>query len=125
MPKQTRQETLDALKFELKFIELGGYDPSVRNPRAELHIFRDSPSCLNYASEVRTEPCSECFLMSFVPAEKRGESVPCHHIPLNARGDTVETLASSDDSFKLQEAMRSWLHQAISEMEGKQAAAKS
>jgi hypothetical protein len=124
MPNQTEQETLEALKFELKFIEFGGYDPSVRNPRKELHIFRDSPSCLNYAAEVRTEPCSECFLMSFLPPEKRGESVPCHHIPLNARGDTVETLAGSGDSLELREAMRSWLHQAIGQLEGKPAEPK-
>ena len=82
------RETLEKLRFELAFLELGGYHRSVRDPRHELAIFQESPVCPNYAAEDKTTPCEECFLMPFVPAEKAGESVPCHHIPLNAGGDT-------------------------------------
>lgn len=113
----------DSLKFELGFVELGGYYPSVREPRGEAVIFRESPSCLNYGSEVRTHPCSECFLIDFVPSEKRGESVPCHFIPLNERGDTVATLAGSGDAFKVQDALRAWLHKTIDELDAAPAAA--
>ena len=45
-----QQEVLDALKFELTFIERGGYEPSVREPRTTLSIFQDSPSCPNDAA---------------------------------------------------------------------------
>jgi hypothetical protein len=112
-----QRDVLGALKLELGFLELGGYQRSVREPRKELSIFKDSPSCLNYAAPVKTHPCEECFLMHFVPQDRRGESVPCHHIPLNDRGDTVDSLEGSGDDFKVQEAMRGWLRRTIEQME--------
>ena len=44
-----QRELLQTLKSELWFLEMRGYEPSVREPRKEVSIFRDSPSCLNYA----------------------------------------------------------------------------
>ncbi len=44
-----QREVLQALKSELWFLEMRGYEPSVREAHKELPIFRDSPSCLNYA----------------------------------------------------------------------------
>jgi hypothetical protein len=111
------QKLLDALKFELQFQEHGGYERSVREPRKELSVFQDSPSCLNYALTERKHPCSECFLIHFVPASKVGESIPCHHIPLNDRGDTLNDLQGYGRDFEVQEAMRGWLRKSIAEME--------
>jgi hypothetical protein len=112
-----QQEILDALKFELTFLERGGYEPSVREPRTALSIFQDSPSCPNYAATTKTHACSECFLIDFVPPEKRGEAVPCHHIPLNDGGDTVDSIAGSSVDFEVQRAMRGWLRKTIDAME--------
>jgi len=112
-----QQVLLDALKFELNFLEHGGYDRSVREPSKELSVFRESPSCLNYGSVERMHPCSECFLINFVPAEKRGESVPCHHIPLNDRGETLEALQGYGRDSRVQEAMHDWLRKTIAELE--------
>jgi hypothetical protein len=112
-----RQELLDALKFELHFLENGGYERSVREPRKELSVFQDSPSCLNFALPERKHPCSECFLIDLVPAEKRGESIPCHHIPLNDRGDTLESLQGYGRDFQVENAMRDWLKKTVAEME--------
>jgi len=112
-----QQELLDTLKFELRFLEYGGYERSVRDPRKELAVFRDSPSCLNYASVARTHPCSECFLMNFVPLQRRGASIPCHHIPLNDRGDTLEGLEGYGRDSQVQEALRGWLQTTIAKME--------
>ena len=116
--KDTQEhELLDALKFELNFHEHGGYDPSVREARRELATFRDSPSCLNFALEQRVHPCSECWLMDLVPAEKRGESVPCHHIRLNAQGDTVASLGGPGDAPEVHDAVCEWLRRTIHHME--------
>jgi hypothetical protein len=115
--KGNQQELLDALRFELHFLEHGGYERSVREPRRELSVFRDSPSCLNYALAEKKHPCSECFLINFVPAEKRGESIPCHHIPLNERGDTLESLQGYGRDFQVENAMRDWLKKTIAELE--------
>jgi hypothetical protein len=112
-----QQEVLDALKFELTFLERGGYEPSVREPRKELSIFQDSPSCPNYAAQTRTHSCVDCFLIDFVPSEKRGEAVPCHHIPLNDRGDTVSSLGGAGDDVEVQRATRGWLRATIDGIE--------
>jgi hypothetical protein len=112
-----QQEVLDALKFELTFLERGGYEPSVREPRKAFSIFQDSPSCPNYAATTKTHACAECFLIDFVPPEKRGEAVPCHHIPLNDGGDTVDSIAGSGDDFEVQRTMRGWLRKTIDAME--------
>jgi hypothetical protein len=116
-----QQDVLDALKFELGFLELGGYARSVREPRKELSIFQDSPTCPNYAAPTKTHLCEECFLIDFVPPERRGQAVPCHHIPLNDRGETVDSLEGSGDDFKVQRAMREWLRTTIEKMEKAQA----
>ncbi len=55
--------------------------------------------------------------MAFVPAEKRGESIPCHHIPLNERGDTVASLGGPGDAPETQEAVLDWLRRAIQQLE--------
>lgn len=111
------REILDTLKFELSFLEHGGYSRSVREPQREISIFRESLSCPNYASEVRTVPCTECFLMKFVAPGKEGESIPCHHIPLNERGETVASIDATGEDFEVQDAMRKWLRAKIAEME--------
>lgn len=108
---------LDALKFELRFLDHGGYERSVREPREELSVFQDSPSCLNYGSVAKTHPCSECFLIKFVPLNKQGASVPCHHIRLNDRGDTLASLEGYGRDFRVQEALRGWLEKTIAELE--------
>jgi len=146
MAQNQQQALLNALKLELEFCELGGYKP-VRGrlpPRASenepismshfgehtpvLHkepsMFRDSPSCLNYGLPVREHPCSECWLIDFVPAEKRGEAVPCHHIPLNERGDTVATLGGPGDAPDIQAAVLGWLRRTIQQVEGAPAKSK-
>jgi hypothetical protein len=112
-----QREVLQALKSELWFLEMRGYKPSVREPRKELSIFRDSPSCLNYALPVKEHSCGECWLMDFVPAEKWGEEIPCQHIPLNASGDTIAAMAERRDNLGAQEAQRDWLRRKIKEME--------
>ena len=140
MTKNQQQALLNALKLELEFCEGGGYKPlegrfparasendpismflfdeTKREMRKERSVFRDSPSCLNYGLPVREHPCSECWLIDFVPAEKRGEAVPCHHIPLNERGDTVATLGGAGDAPDVQEAVLDWLRSTIQQLEG-------
>jgi len=118
MAENRQQDLLDALKLELKFLERGGYESSVREPHKELSTFLNSPSCLNYELPAKEHPCSECWLIDFVPAEKRGEAIPCHHIPLNHRGDTVEALGGRGADPEVKAAMRDWLRRTILQLEG-------
>ena len=139
MAQNQQQALLNALKLELEFCELGGYEPvrgrlpartdrndpvsihfgdGIPESRKELSVFRDSPSCLNYGLPLGERPCSECWLIDFVPAERRGEAVPCHHIPLNERGDTVASLGGPGDAPDVQEAVLDWLRRTIQQFEG-------
>jgi hypothetical protein len=114
MAKDER-DVLELLKSELDFIEKGGYGRSVRTPWQATSPFRDSLSCVNYALPEKAHPCSECHLIDFVPADKRGEELPCHAIPLNAAGDTVESL--EDNQTKLEESLKEWMRAKIKEIE--------
>ena len=111
------RELLDILKFELAFLEQGGYGRSVRMPQKPSSIFQDSPSCLNFDDASRPHPCNECMLMQYVPEKLRTENVPCHHIPLDSRGRTVDDLAHNQ--AKLEDTMAAWLRRQIEVLEQK------
>ena len=107
----------ELLNFELGFIEAGGYGRSVRTPQKATRIFQDSLSCLNFADPERPHPCSQCLLIDYVPTELRSTDVPCHHIPLNAAGETIEQLEEKGNQERLEEAVKGWLRTTIGELE--------
>jgi hypothetical protein len=114
MAKDER-DILELLKTELDFIEKGGYGRSVRTPWQPTSSFRDSLTCVNYALPEKAHACTECHLIEFVPRDKQDEELPCHFIPLNATGDTVEQLDGNET--KLQEALKEWMREKIREIE--------
>ena len=116
MPKDER-DLLELLKMELDFVEKGGYGRSVRTPWKETSPFRDSLTCVNYALPENAHPCDECHLIDFVPAEKRDEMLPCHFIPLNESGDTVEDLEIAGNQMKMEEVLKQWMRRKIEEIE--------
>ena len=119
MSKDER-DVLELLKTELDFIEKGGYGRSVRTPWKPTSPFRGSLTCVNYALPEKTHPCSECHLIDFVPADKQSEELPCHAIPLNELGDTVESMEG--DQSKLEEALKAWMRRTINELEAQRSA---
>jgi hypothetical protein len=116
MTKDDR-DNLEILKDELNFIEQGGYGRSVRTPWQPKSTFQDSPICINYADSNHTRPCNECHLVDFVSSEHQGEEVPCHFIPLNETGETIEDLESQDNEAKLERKVKDWLRARIREIE--------
>ena len=116
MAKDER-DILELLKSELEFIEQGGYGRSVRTPWKETSPFRDSLTCVNYALPEKAHPCSECHLIDFVPPDRRSEDLPCHAIPLNAAGETVESLELENNQARLEEALKEWMRAKINEIE--------
>jgi len=117
-----KRDVLEVLKFELSFLEQGGYGRSVRTPWKATSAFQDSPSCINFNDPGRPHPCSECLLTDFVPTEAREENVPCHFIPLNRAGETVDSLERHAHQLELEEALRSWLRSTIARLESERAA---
>ncbi|MGA7189423.1 MAG: hypothetical protein WBY66_13065, partial [Candidatus Acidiferrales bacterium] len=81
--QKDERDLLDVLKFELEFLEKGGYGRSPRQAWRPQFIFEDSPTCMNYDCQESPEPCTHCVLMRLVPPEYRSAKTPCRHIPLN------------------------------------------
>lgn len=114
---QPDHELLDLLKFELKFLEDGGYGRSPHTPSRAQRVFEDSLSCPNYADPSRPLPCTECQLMRFVPDELRDQDSPCRLIPLTAKGETIDYFYRYGSQLELEEALAGWLRKQISQME--------
>jgi CO dehydrogenase/acetyl-CoA synthase gamma subunit (corrinoid Fe-S protein) len=115
-----KRDILDVLKFELNFLEQGGYGRSVRTPWKPTSIFQDSLSCINFNEPDRPHPCNECLLTDFVPSDLKSEDVPCHHIALNSDGETVNTLERQGTQIEMEEAVKQWLRATIERLEAEQ-----
>lgn len=111
------RDLMDVLKFELNFLEKGGYGRSPREPWRPQFIFEDSPTCMNYDCKENPAPCSDCVLMHWIPPESREEKIPCRHIPLGPSGETLDYLYRWGDQQEIEEAVRNWLRATIARLE--------
>jgi len=111
------RDVLEVLQAELDFIEKGGYGRSVQTPWKAKSPLQDSLTCINYTYVEKVHPCSECHLIDFVPSDRRSEEIPCHFIPLNESGETLEQLEAQDNQQNLEEALKAWLRAKIKEIE--------
>ena len=111
------REMLELLKFELKFVQDGGYGRSPRAPWRPTYVFEDSPSCPNLGDPARPHPCSECRLMKFVPPDLRSEGSPCRFIPLNEKGQTIDYFYRYGTQLEMEEALAGWLKSQIARIE--------
>ena len=112
-----KRDVLEVLKFELSFLEQGGYGRSVHTPWKATSTFQDSPSCINFNSSEETHPCSQCLLSDLVPADAQTEKIPCHHIPLNQVGQTVHSMERQNTQVELEDSLKSWLRASIVRIE--------
>jgi hypothetical protein len=107
------RDIVEILQQELSFIEQGGYGLSVRTPWLQKSMFQDSLTCLNYGYPYRAHPCSECHLLDFVAPENHSQMVPCHYIPLDDAGNTIEELEGEGNEARMQTLVRKWLRTQI------------
>jgi hypothetical protein len=110
------QIVLKLLKREREFLEQGGYERSPQRPWRAPYIFEESPSCANHADRTRQQRCEDCWLMQFVPRDLHTEQVPCRFVPLTADGITVDSLYRYGTSGEIEEVLRNWLCQHITEI---------
>ena len=109
------RDVLEVLKSELEYLRNGGYSEEASwTPR---FIFEDSPTCLNFGHRDEPTPCSGCALMDFVPAQHRSEKFPCRHIPLDAWGQTLDTLYRYSDQSEVEQTVSNWLQVTIQRLE--------
>jgi hypothetical protein len=115
--QKDERDLLEVLKFELEFLEKGGYGHSPREAWRPQYIFEDSPTCMNYDCKESPDPCSDCVLMQLVPPELRGEKIPCRHIPLNELGENLDSLYRFDEQHEVEEKVGNWLRATIARLE--------
>jgi hypothetical protein len=115
--QKDERDLLEVLKFELQFLEDGGYGRSPRIYLRPQYIFEDSLTCMNYDSKENPSPCSDCVLMQLVPPERRSEKIPCRHIPFNVSGETLDSLYRYSDQNETEETVGSWLRTTIQRLE--------
>lgn len=123
--QKDERDLLEVLRFELEFLEKGGYRPSPREPRKTGFIFEDSPTCMNYDSKDNPGPCNECVLMGLVPPENRRQTIPCRHIPLNAEGETLDSLYRHAEQRDLEDVYGKWLRATIAKLEEERSKVRS
>jgi len=122
--QKDERDLLGVLKFELQFLEDGGYTRSPRRPWRPQYIFEDSLTCMNYNSRENPGPCTDCVLMQLVPAECRSEKIPCRHIPLNECGETLDSLYRYNDQNQIEETVGTWLRASIQRLGEEQTATR-
>lgn len=111
---EDKRDVLEVLRTEFALVKLGVY--SLRSSWGPQFIFEDSPTCINCDPENRI-PCTACVLIQFVPPEHRSEKIACRHIPLNARGETLDSLYRYGNAQEIKETVGNWLCTTIDRLE--------
>jgi hypothetical protein len=118
---QDDRDILEILKFELSFLEDGGYGRSPQAPWRAPAIFEDSPICPNFCDPAGPHPCESCLLEQFVPEGQKKDKIPCRFIRLTEEGLTVEDLYRTGSQVEMEEALANWLRSQIQRIERERA----
>lgn len=111
------RDLLTVLKGELWFLEQGGYRHTARAAWRPHFIFQDSPTCLNFDPAQEPRPCSDCVLMQLVPDAPKAKKFPCRYIPLNDRGETIDSFYRSGTEEELEKNLGEWLRSTIQRLD--------
>ena len=114
---QDGRDVLEVLKFELSFLQDGGYGRSPHAPWRAPAVFEDSPICPNFCDPARPHPFESCLLEQFVPASHRTDAVPCRFIQLTKEGQSVEDFYRTGTQEDMEEALAGWLRAQIERIE--------
>jgi len=112
---EDRREILEVLRYELNFLEQGGYRRKVAEGNS-LSPFQESLSCLNFGEPLRPHACHECLLYDFVPSKAQTEEIPCHYIPLDPAGHTIASFLNENNPQDLERALKVWLRKTIAQL---------
>lgn len=128
---KAKHDALTTLKSELEFLDHGGYRTPIgrRQPLfcmetapnwTKPEFFEDSPSCPKERHDA-CDPKGGCVLMGFVPEGQQTATVPCRHIPLNEKGETIQSLETAGHRDRVEAELRSWLAKNIERLEARTA----
>jgi hypothetical protein len=119
--RKDERDLLEVLRLELRSLTTA-YRYSPKGPDRPWAIFRESPACFNYGCfdydcREHPSPCTDCVLIQFVPLERRLEAFPCRYIPLDASGETLDSLHGCHEETGVVERVRDWLQATIQRLE--------
>jgi hypothetical protein len=113
--KVDKQQVIETLRYELNFLEQGGYDHKVSGEGLP-SPFRTGFSCINFGDPLRRHACHECDLYEFVPENARTDDAPCHGIELEP-GLTIGNLLASGERQRMVTLLEKWLREMIARLE--------
>jgi hypothetical protein len=113
---QDNRDILEVLRFELSFLQDGGYGRSPQAAWRAPAIFEDSPICPNFCDPARPHPCESCLLEQFVPEGRRTEAIPCRFIQLT-ESQSVDDFYRTGTQADMEEALTVWLRAQIEKIE--------
>jgi hypothetical protein len=113
---QDNRDILEVLRFELSFLQDGGYGRSPKAAWRAPAVFEDSPICPNFCDPQRPHPCETCLLEQFVPEGRRTEAIPCRFIQLT-ESQSVDDFYRTGTQAEMEEALTVWLHAQIEKIE--------
>jgi hypothetical protein len=114
---QDNRDILEVLRFELSFLQDGGYGRSPKAAWRAPAVFEDSPICPNFCDPQRPHPCETCLLEQFVPEGRRTEAIPCRFIQLTEQGQSVDDFYRTGTQADMEEALTVWLRKQIEKIE--------
>lgn len=80
-------------------------------------FFRSGEICLAAHTQRKTTTCIGCALLDFVPAQAQSFPTPCHEIPLNEQGDTIDSLSQTADRATLKAEVLVWMERSLAQLE--------
>src|SRR5260370_42276023 len=112
-----KRELLRVLKNELEFLEKGGYGDFEKRSWRPAMFFEDSPSCPNRGVSEKLVPRSRCALLQLVPLAKRTNEIPCRDIPLNQKGENLQSLYETATRGGVELNSDRWMRTTIERIE--------
>ena len=110
-----QRDLLEVLELELEFLKSGGYR-KLSSWRPQF-IFEDSPTCLHFwksaGQATLFRMCPDAVGASGISSG----SVPCRHIPLNEKNETIQSLYQYGTAEELEAALGEWLMNMIQKLE--------
>ena len=111
----TQADLVTLLKYELLFLERGGYR-STRFPWRPALLLEDSPTCPRgtFGGKCLDKSCP---WLAFVALKHHGEATPCRHIVVGKHGETIDLLYRTATPEEYEESFRKWLVAGIDRLE--------
>lgn len=117
--RNSRQQTLAALRGELAFLLRGGYTSPAETPWRTPWVLLDSPICRRGSGEGKPS-CRGCTLLAWAPAAVSAAAASdyrCYDIVMGPNGETLGAIVRLGNLRQTEARLEAWLRARIQELE--------